>query len=262
MKHYLIAFAALTLSMSINAQDTYQATETTKSITWPDLKNSYLKTGDFVSISALKSVGAGQSYEQVRLAIGNPHFSEGLGHPNEFNYAFNFYTNTAKTEWVTCQYQVTFNKDHRVDGRDWRDQTCEQYLESKKVPEAHPLTLSADGMFAFDKSGFNDLQPTGQQRLRDLVGQLNSGYKNLREVNIVGHTDRFGSNEYNAALSVARANTVKRFLVVNGIPAHIIRTSGMGEAQPVVECAGAESPAVVACLLPNRRIEITVSGEK
>ena len=117
MKRYLIALAALTLSMSINAQEVYQATQTAKSITWPDLKDSYLKTGDFVSISALKSVGAGQSYEQVRLAIGNPHFSEGLGNPDEFNYAFNFYTNAEKTEWVTCQYQVTFNEHHRVDGR-------------------------------------------------------------------------------------------------------------------------------------------------
>lgn len=236
-------------------------------VAFPALSDTYLKTGDFVNVSNLMSVGQGQTYHQIRLLLGNPHFSEGLGSPTEYNYAFNFYTNQAAGEYITCQYQVQFDDKRKVKATYWKDKQCEDYvknLNAKPAPVAvrQPVRLSADGMFAFGKSGFNDLQATGRDRLRELAGQIKTGYSNVRSISIVGYTDRIGRPESNLKLSSARANTVKRYLVEQGISSSLIQTSGQGEANPVAFCDGAATPKVIQCLLPNRRIEVTVEGDK
>ena len=132
---------------------------------------------------------------------------------------------------------------------------------SVKTRADHPLVLSSDGLFAFGKSGFNDLQQTGRENLRNLAGQIKTGYKTVRSVAITGYTDRIGSVSSNQALSLARANTVKKYLISQGIDDNLIQTSGAGSNKAVVNCPGPKSPAVVACLMPNRRIEISVNGD-
>ena len=248
MKPYLL----IALMLNIGAA---QADD---SITWPELNQSYLKTGDFVSISNLRSVGMGQNYDQIRLALGNPHFSEGLGRPRAFNYAFNFYTNAAKTEWVTCQYQVHFDQSRHVDGRYWRDSNCGKYVD--EVPKK-PIVLSSDGMFAFGRSGLNDLQVAGRDNLTQLSSKILTEYRSLRTIDVVGHTDRIGSVASNLALSQARANTVKAFFVSKGIDAHLITARGVGASMPVKYCDGIVSVSVIECLLPNRRVEVNIVGE-
>lgn len=235
-------------------------------VAFPDLNKTYLKTGDFVNIENLGKIAIGETYHQVRLLIGNPHFSEGIGSPNAYNYAFNFFTNQAKGEYITCQYQVQFSKEHKVTGMFWRDNQCANYLVKKEAPPPPPappiqrtITLAADGMFAFGKSGFNDLLPAGQQKLTQAAAQIVNEF-NLSALQVIGHTDRIGSDASNAALSLARAEAVKQFLASRGVPAGLISTRGMASAQPVVNCTGAKSPAVIACLLPNRRVELIFSG--
>lgn len=237
----------------------------TNGVAFPELNKTYLKTGDFVNIENLSKVAVGETYHQVRLLLGNPHFSEGIGSPDAYNYAFNFFTNQAKGEYITCQYQVQFSKEHKVTGTFWRDNQCANFLVKKEAPPppAQPvqrnITLAADGMFAFGKSGFNDLLPAGQQKLTQVAAQIVNEF-NLSALQVTGHTDRIGSDASNSALSLARAETVKQYLASRGVPAGLISTRGMASAQPVVECAGAKSPAVIACLLPNRRVELVFSG--
>ena len=79
-------------------------------------------------------------------------------------------------------------------------------------------------------------------------------------MNIVGHTDRLGSNAYNQRLSQLRANTVREYLVSQGLPAGNMRAVGMGESQPVVQCSQRNRPELIACLAPNRRVDVEVSG--
>ena len=59
-------------------------------------------------------------------------------------------------------------------------------------------------------------------------------------------------------LSEKRAKTVLDYLVQAGVPAGKIISSGRGSAQPVVDCKDAVRSALVACLAPNRRVEILV----
>ena len=78
-------------------------------------------------------------------------------------------------------------------------------------------------------------------------------------------TDRFGSNEYNQKLSERRANTVKDYLVSKNVQASRIDAEGRGETQPVTkadDCRGAKSAKVIACLQPDRRVDVELTGAK
>ena len=76
--------------------------------------------------------------------------------------------------------------------------------------------------------------------------------KGNARITATGHTDKSGPDDYNMALSLRRANTVKDALVRNGVPATAIAVVGRGEAQPMVQTAdGVREPQ-------NRRVEIVI----
>jgi len=127
-------------------------------------------------------------------------------------------------------------------------------------PAAQKVTLAADALFDFNKS---DLRPEGKTVLDDLLGKI-KGIK-LEVIIAVGHADRFGSDKYNQALSERRAASVKDYLVGKGLEPNRVYTEGKGEKQPVTkadDCKGPKSKKVVACLQPDRRVEIEVIGTK
>lgn len=69
---------------------------------------------------------------------------------------------------------------------------------------------------------------------------------------VTGHTDRSGSDGYNNALSVRRAQAVAAQLGAIGVPAGVLEVSGRGEAEPKVQTLDGERNPT------NRRVEITV----
>jgi len=74
------------------------------------------------------------------------------------------------------------------------------------------------------------------------------GTANIR---VVGHTDRSGSLSYNKALSLRRAEVVKKALVAEGVMGSAISLRGRGESEPLVQTAdGMREPQ-------NRRVQIT-----
>ena len=127
-------------------------------------------------------------------------------------------------------------------------------------PVAVKLTLDADRLFDFDKSM---LRPAGRDALNAFIGKL----KNISAETImaVGHTDRIGSERYNQRLSEQRVEAVKTYLVASGIAPNRVSTTGKGETQPVTkagECEGGKSAKTIACLQPDRRVEIEVIGTR
>lgn len=127
-------------------------------------------------------------------------------------------------------------------------------------PAAQKVTLAADTLFDFDKFA---LRPEGKAILDDLLGKI-KGIK-LEVIIAVGHADRFGSDKYNQTLSEKRAASVKEYLVSKGLEPNRVYTEGKGKKQPVTkpdQCKGAKSKQVVACLQPDRRVEIEVIGTK
>jgi OmpA-OmpF porin, OOP family len=122
------------------------------------------------------------------------------------------------------------------------------------------FVLLGDTLFKFNKSGINDLLPGGIERLNGIAQRLKT-YQSLSTMRIIGHTDRYGSEEYNNDLSTRRASTVRTYLESQGIRASNTEVSGMGESQPVTKCSTSAPRATqIACLQPDRRVNIDVTG--
>jgi len=127
-------------------------------------------------------------------------------------------------------------------------------------PAAQKITLAADALFDFNKATLRD---EGKAKL-DKVTEDVKGIK-LEVIIAVGHADRFGTDAYNQKLSEKRAEAVKSYLTGKGIEANRVYTEGKGKKQPLTkadQCKGGKTKAVVACLQPDRRVEIEVIGTK
>lgn len=81
------------------------------------------KQGAFAPLQGLRAMRTGMGKDQVREALGFPHFSEGLWGVREWNYLFHFRTG-AGPEFRTCQYMVRFNADALTEGLYWKDPAC------------------------------------------------------------------------------------------------------------------------------------------
>ncbi|QGZ55269.1 outer membrane protein OmpA [Paraburkholderia acidiphila] len=118
------------------------------------------------------------------------------------------------------------------------------------------ITYQADALFDFDKA---ILKPAGKEKLDDLASKIQA--LNLEVVVATGYTDRIGSAAYNDRLSLRRAQAVKSYLVSKGVPAERIYTEGKGKRNPVTTgCNQKNRKALIACLAPDRRVEVEVVG--
>jgi OOP family OmpA-OmpF porin len=126
--------------------------------------------------------------------------------------------------------------------------------------QTRKITFSAEELFDFDKAV---LRPAGKTSLDNLTSDING--LNYETILVTGHTDRIGSNEYNQKLSERRAAAVNTYLISKGILDSRTTSAGMGETQPVTksdDCKGPVSKKVIACLQPDRRVEVDVKGSK
>src|SRR5699024_726239 len=84
----------------------------------------------------------------------------------------------------------------------------------------------------------------------------------IEQVTVAGHTDRLGSASYNQRLSQKRAIAVKQALVAQGIYASSVQAHGYGSTQPVTTgCSQQIRDELIACLAPDRRVDITVQAK-
>lgn len=122
--------------------------------------------------------------------------------------------------------------------------------------EALDFTLAGDALFAFGRSGIEDIAPEGRAQLDEFARKLQGAPYGL--VRVIGHSDRIGDARANLRLSEKRARAVLDYLVQAGVPADKIISSGRGSAQPVAACESERGDALKACLAPNRRVEVLV----
>ena len=119
------------------------------------------------------------------------------------------------------------------------------------APVSEKVTFAAD---AFFDTGKSVLKPDAQAKLSDLVDKTKA--VNLEVIIAVGHTDTVGSAAYNQKLSIARAESVKKFLTSKGIETNRVYTEGKGFSQPVADNKTAEGRS------KNRRVEVEVVGTR
>jgi OOP family OmpA-OmpF porin len=130
------------------------------------------------------------------------------------------------------------------------------------APVPKKVVFSADSLFDFDKE---NVKPSGREALDKFAADLRGTQFDV--ISVTGHTDRIGSDAYNKKLSTRRAEAVKTYLVEPaGIPAGKIVAKGISGSDPVTkpgECKGGKATKkLIACLQPDRRVEVEVSGTR
>ena len=104
----------------------------------------------------------------------------------------------------------------------------------------------------FDTGSYT-LKPGAREKLAKISGIL-LAHPGLT-MQIEGHTDSVGSDEFNQQLSERRADSVRDFLAEQGVPASSITAKGFGKTQPVASNDTAEGRQ------RNRRVELVVNGD-
>lgn len=131
-----------------------------------------------------------------------------------------------------------------------------------EAPARRRVSLSADSLFAFDRW---EIRPEGKAALDKLANDLKG--TDFDVITVEGHTDRLGSQAYNRKLSMLRAEAVKSYLIApGGIESAKISAVGKGESNPVTkpgECKGNKPTSkLIACLQPDRRVDVDVTGTR
>lgn len=119
----------------------------------------------------------------------------------------------------------------------------------ERVGEGIIVEFSEKILFGFDKS---DLGPKSKKNLDKFVTILNK-YPDTN-IEVQGHTDDQGTDDYNLGLSKRRASSVSNYLNTKGISSSRLSTVGYGEGAPKYSN---DSPANRA---QNRRVEFLISA--
>jgi len=104
----------------------------------------------------------------------------------------------------------------------------------------------------FDTGKFS-LRPLAREKLAKVAGIV-SGHPGLR-LDVEGYTDSVGGDDYNQQLSEHRGESVRDYLVGQGMAAGSVSSNGFGKAGPVASNDTAEGRQ------QNRRVELVISGE-
>lgn len=121
-------------------------------------------------------------------------------------------------------------------------------LNAKQTERGLVVTLG-DVLF---ETGRSDLKANAHTNLTKLAGFLNQQAE--RSLVVEGHTDSMGSDSYNQTLSQNRADSVKVFLIEQGIAASRITAVGKGESAPVASNDTSSGRQL------NRRVEIVIAN--
>ena len=125
------------------------------------------------------------------------------------------------------------------------------------------LQLTADTLFAFNRSDSAGLTQQGLRAIDLLLNQIRDQFSSVEKVHIIGHTDPIGDARANETLSTARAKTIRDYIADRSANSIRITSEGRGERElAVTQCSDQPTPANIACNQPNRRVSIEVTGIK
>ncbi len=212
-----------------------------------------------VSILAALAITLGLSFSaaQAQTSGERVYLIDGRGEvaKNNFNQCW-------RTQYWTPAAAATDPAGCACDGDILPKATCGgvRTEDPKVIPTGGKITLPADALFDFNKS---TLRAEGKRALDNVIAQSQS--LNLEVMIVVGHADRIGGAAYNKKLSDRRAASVKAYAVSKGIPANRIYAEGKGSTQPsgqTASCGTGKGAAVIACLQPDRRVNIEMIGLK
>ncbi len=124
------------------------------------------------------------------------------------------------------------------------------------------FAFSSDVLFAFGKS---NLKPEAKVALDTATDEISKLGLAAPAIQVNGYTDRIGKEASNLKLSQRRADSVAKYIVSKGVNGANVTAVGYGEANPVTgnTCDAVKGrKALIACLAPDRRVEVQVQGSK
>ena len=204
-------------------------------------------------------LGGGSVAHAHEVAIGeNIEVPEGSGYVTVGG-------NALRTATGECVRLSGFSEENQVNACEGIEEVVEAPAPSRAEPAPAPepvpeptqvakvelREVGEEANFEFDSA---DLSAEGQAAMEELFGEL-AEYKGVTEVNVVGHTDSTGPEEYNLQLSERRAATVAAMLAER-YPDATVNTEGRGETDPVATNETREGRQ------QNRRVEIEVTASR
>lgn len=161
--------------------------------------------------------------------------------------------------WLNTQYSPDI---HSVSaGLSYRFGQGAAPVEAPEVVTKN-FAFSSDVLFDFGKSS---LKPAAATSLDAAQAEINNLGLASPAIQVNGYTDRIGKEAYNLKLSQRRAETVANYIVSKGANPANVTAVGYGKANPVTgnTCDAVKGrKALIACLAPDRRVEIQVQGSK
>jgi outer membrane protein OmpA-like peptidoglycan-associated protein len=155
----------------------------------------------------------------------------------------------AEAQAAQARQLATQAEQEKAQLRDQLRQQLNVILETRETARGLIVNLS-DVLFDTARA---DLKPGAREKLARVSGILVS-HPGLR-IEIEGHTDSVGTDQYNQQLSERRAESVRSYLVGQNITPGSVTSIGLGEARP------AATNDTAAGRQQNRRVELIVSGD-
>lgn len=158
---------------------------------------------------------------------------------------------TAQQKLDISQHTIAAERQARAAADQRANEALSKLSGLKAQQEERGLVLTLSGSLLFE-SGKSDLLPNAQTKLAEIAKVLKD---DARQIRIVGHTDATGSDDTNAELSRRRAEAVRQFLSIRGVPDQRMTAEGAGSSQPVADNKTAAGRAT------NRRVEIVLASD-
>ncbi len=142
---------------------------------------------------------------------------------------------TTRNPQVAARAQVAYDCWVEQLEEGWQEDDIERCRKAFNTAmaqlEARPVAMAETHQvyFEFDSA---ELTPQGRAAIAAAARDLQRS--RVSQIEVAGHTDRAGTEGYNAALSNERARAVAEELAALGVPPNRIRTQGLGESEPVV----------------------------
>lgn len=157
----------------------------------------------------------------------------------------------AQQKTQTTQQQLEQERQARVAAEKKASEAMDNLAKMAALKEEARglvITLSGSVLFVTNQA---TLLPAAMTSLNNVADALKATPD--RNITIEGHTDSTGSHAYNMDLSQRRAESVRAYLISQGLPPEVTKAQGIGPDRPIADNRTAEGRA------NNRRVEIIVS---